>query len=142
MLKIFIEDKTLFDGETRCQFLQKYFVKEGGLPKENIEVDVAKNHEQDLTNGKGFEYKKQIFELEKSSKENLKPMDWIALQWPGLKGSQAKPPSPWEYEYVVLHGPLNNKKADVRKMYLWHSRCISNPCRYGLGVTFSPTRNS
>ena len=131
MIKHFIESdmKRPDDKMSRCQFIMRYFLKANGMDKKNLQVTKAKNPEKDLRDGERWQEISATFELEKFPGD-LKPLDWIGLQWPGKAGAQATPPSPWEYEFVPLNDDMNNKKADV-SLTVRNKRVRIDFSRYG-----------
>lgn len=108
----FLKDKE------RCEYLQKYFLEQGILETE-IKVQKAKDYTKDLNKGDHFDYEEVNYKVGKFQskwpKEITKPrpIDWIAMQWPGGDGDQSKPPTPWTYELVLLNKDFNIKKENV-----------------------------
>ena len=99
----------------RCEHLREYFTKEN-LPQTAIKVLKAKNPTKILGKKEHFEYESVDYEVSKFKSKYVKqprPIDWIGMQWPGGEGSRSKPPTPWEYELVVLTKEFNIKKENV-----------------------------
>lgn len=57
----------------------------------------------------------------------------LGFQWPGTAGGH--PPSPWEYELVVVNEDANNKKAQVRFTKPFTE--LTNIIRYGERINCS-----
>ncbi|KAL1600455.1 hypothetical protein SLS60_006841 [Paraconiothyrium brasiliense] len=111
----------LEENDSRCVLLWKYFSEEN-MPKGDIPVRKAKDYKKALKKGEHFDYMDAQFEVGKfksywASDENPikapRPIDWIAMQWPGQEGSRSQPPTPWEYELILLSKEFNIKKNNV-----------------------------
>lgn len=117
LLREFIEaDKNNGDA-SRCAIIFKYFIQED-MARKNIDVQVARDYKKTLnTADDRLEFETKKFEWSKfrappkSAQTRPRPIDYVAFQWPGSDGGS--PPSPWEYELILLNADTNIKKENV-----------------------------
>ncbi|KAJ4304608.1 hypothetical protein N0V90_000134 [Kalmusia sp. IMI 367209] len=120
LISIFLEaDEDRSDEQdSRCVLLYKYFKGEN-MPLDNIKVKKAKDYKKVLGKGDRFDYEDADYEVRKFQSKfpdeinKPRPLDWIGMQWPGKKSSRSRPPTPWEYELVILNKEFNIKKTDI-----------------------------
>ncbi|KAJ4360685.1 uncharacterized protein N0V89_001252 [Didymosphaeria variabile] len=128
----------LGENNSRCALLWKYFSEEN-MPKNDITVRKAKDYKKTLKKGDHFDYTDAQFKMGKfksfwsNDKDPIKeprPIDWIGMQWPGQEGSRSRPPTPWEYELILL-----NKEFNIKKNNVWDDEEILPVPDYEPGTT-------
>ncbi|KAH7090484.1 hypothetical protein FB567DRAFT_546679 [Paraphoma chrysanthemicola] len=115
LLAQFIQEDRHKGAGSRCAFIWKYFTQKK-MDLKAYKVKIAKNKGK-LDSDGHFEYEDGEFlfdKYENSEQKEPRAIEWISFQWPGNGNAQAKPPSPWEYELVVL-----NKDVNIKKMNVW-----------------------
>ncbi|KAF2449700.1 hypothetical protein P171DRAFT_340712, partial [Karstenula rhodostoma CBS 690.94] len=141
LLKFLQEDRDKKDGhDSLCTLMWKYYSKQN-MPKESIPVRKAKDYQKVLDKGEHFDYEWEYFKFSKFRSEwydrkgetpikEPRPIDWIGMQWPGKDKPKSKPPTPWEYELVVL-----SKEFNVKKNNVWDNENILPVPDYEPGTT-------
>jgi hypothetical protein len=114
MLRTFIEADKALGAASRCAFVYQFYLQD--TKAKDVDVQVAKNYEKELkTDSDRLEFETKKYKYSKvkfPGNRAPRPIDYVAFQWPGTE--RGNPPSPWEYELVLLNGDANNKKENVR----------------------------
>lgn len=115
ILKGFIEADKAKGPASRCAFIYQFYLHD--TIATDVDVLVTKDYKEELASESDrLEFKTESYQYSKvgfkDKDRKPRPIDYVAYQWPGTAGGN--PPSPWEYEMILLQKHINIKKENVR----------------------------